>query len=102
MKLEIFSKEFSYAVKIITALSSNSGLVPVRKIRESGVPRSFCIDILGEMQKRKFVSAKEGRSGGYKLLVRGDTALYQMYSEVSWLKAFSTLQSPLLGTGRKG
>ena len=102
MKLQIFSSEFDYAVKIITVLSSHSILVPESHLRRLGVPRSFSVDILGEMVKRGFVSSKEGRNGGYKLLVRGDIALYQMYGEVTWLKAYQILKSPIIGDSRKG
>lgn len=43
------------------------GLVSVRSMQETGLPRSFLVKIARDLIKAKLVVAKEGRGGGYSL-----------------------------------
>jgi len=64
-----FRKKTEYAMMMVSLLSKEGkgGLVSVRAMQESGLPRSFLVKIARDLIKAKLISAKEGRGGGYSL-----------------------------------
>lgn len=64
-----FRKKTEYGMMMITQLSKEGkgGLVSVRTMQESGLPRSFLVKIARDLIKAKLIVAKEGRGGGYSL-----------------------------------
>lgn len=51
----------------VLAKKGEGGVVPVRKMQEYGLPRSFLVKIARELINAKLIIAKEGRGGGYSL-----------------------------------
>lgn len=64
-----FRRKTEYAMMMVALLSKEGkgGLVSVRSMQETGLPRSFLVKIARDLIKAKLVVAKEGRGGGYSL-----------------------------------
>lgn len=64
-----FRKKTEYGMMMVSLLAKEGkgGLVSVRKMQESGLPRSFLVKIARDLIKAKLIVAKEGRGGGYSL-----------------------------------
>lgn len=64
-----FRKKTEYGMMMISLLAKEGkgGLVSVRTMQESGLPRSFLVKIARDLIKAKLIVAKEGRGGGYSL-----------------------------------
>ncbi len=64
-----FRKKTEYGMMMVSLLAKagKGGLVSVRNMQDSGLPRSFLVKIARDLIKAKLVVAKEGRGGGYSL-----------------------------------
>jgi Rrf2 family protein len=64
-----FRKKTEYGMMMVSMLAKEGkgGLVSVRTMQESGLPRSFLVKIARDLIKAKLIVAKEGRGGGYSL-----------------------------------
>lgn len=65
-----FRKKTEYGMMMVSLLAEQGkgGLVSVRTMQESGLPRSFLVKIARDLIKAKLIVAKEGRGGGYSLV----------------------------------
>lgn len=66
-----FRKKTEYGLMMVTllALAGKEKVVSVRVMQELGLPRSFLVKIARDLIKHKLITAKEGRGGGYQLIV---------------------------------
>ena len=66
-----FRKKTEYGLMMVTLLAraGRNRIVSVRAMQELGLPRSFLVKIARDLIKAKLISAKEGRGGGYQLIV---------------------------------
>lgn len=64
-----FRKKTEYGMMMVALLAKEGkgGLVSVRSMQDSGLPRSFLVKIARDLIKAKLIVAKEGRGGGYSL-----------------------------------
>lgn len=64
-----FRKKTEYGMIMVSLLAKEGkdGLVSVRAMQDSGLPRSFLVKIARDLIKAKLIVAKEGRGGGYSL-----------------------------------
>lgn len=64
-----FRKKTEYGMMMVSLLAKEGegGLVSVRSMQESGLPRSFLVKIARDLIKAKLIVAKEGRGGGYSM-----------------------------------
>lgn len=64
-----FRKKTEYGMMMVSLLAKEGmgGLVSVRTMQESGLPRSFLVKIARDLIKAKLIVAKEGRGGGYSM-----------------------------------
>lgn len=64
-----FRKKTEYGMMMASMLAEQGvgGLVSVRAMQESGLPRSFLVKIARDLIKANLIVAKEGRGGGYSL-----------------------------------
>lgn len=77
--MQIFSKDFKYSLKILSMLKSRGEFVAVKKMNDSGVPRSYAVRILAEMIKHHVAESREGRKGGYYLVVSVERAVSLLF-----------------------
>lgn len=66
-----FRKKTEYGMMMMTLLAraGKGKLVSVRAMQEMGLPRSFLVKIARDLIKAKMIVAKEGRGGGYSLVM---------------------------------
>lgn len=66
-----FRKKTEYGLMMVTLLAraGKEKVVSVRAMQELGLPRSFLVKIARDLIKHKLIAAKEGRGGGYQLVV---------------------------------
>lgn len=68
--MQMYTKNYIYANKILDYLDNSDGCVTVKLLMGLGIPRSFCVRILGILTKAGIVVSKEGRNGGYAMAKR--------------------------------
>lgn len=64
-----FRRKTDYALMMISILATEKPgtIVPLSKMEEYGLPKSYLVKIARELIKADLVIAKEGRGGGYML-----------------------------------
>lgn len=66
-----FRKKTEYGMLMMSMLAEAGmgSIVSVRRMQENGLPRSFLVKIARDLIKAKLIKAKEGRGGGYSLVL---------------------------------